>query len=58
MVARINKSAESTVRQRQRVCSMAKQIRNSWTPEQREYRAELARDKIAQLAPWLFDRLH
>jgi hypothetical protein len=31
------------------VCHITKQIRQNWTPEQREYRAELARQKQALL---------
>lgn len=58
MVAKANKTADFTLRERQHVCSLAKQIRHSWTPEQREFRAILAQQKLAALAPYLFDRLH
>ena len=56
MVARAHQPID-TSRSHERIISMSKQIRNQWTPEQREFRARLARDKFARLVPILFDQL-
>ena len=37
----------------QQICRIMKQIRKTWTPEQREYRAKLARRKLNYLIPYL-----
>jgi hypothetical protein len=56
MVARAHQPIE-TSRSHERIVSLAKQIRNQWTPEQREFRARLAKEKVARLAPFLFDQI-
>lgn len=56
MVARVHQQIEPS-RSHERVISMAKQIRNQWSPEQREFRARLAKEKVATLVPFLFDQV-
>ena len=41
----------------ERIATLAKQIRNQWSPQQREFRAQLARVKVARLAPFLIDQI-
>lgn len=41
----------------ERIATLAKQIRNQWSPQQREFRAQLAREKVAQLVPFLINQI-
>jgi hypothetical protein len=49
MVALAKDSIDLQNAEAEKVCQRMKKIRQLWTPEQREYRAELARQKQANL---------
>ena len=57
MVARANNSTTQLFKELSQIKMVTRQIRADWTPEQREYRALLARKKLAELA-FLFDARH
>jgi hypothetical protein len=56
MVARANLPNDTSL-SNERIATLAKQIRNQWSPQQREFRAQLARVKVARLAPFLIDQI-
>lgn len=55
MVARAYKSTpDLTLSELQQIRKLSQQIRQSWTPEQREWRAQVAAQKLS----FLFEKLH
>lgn len=55
MVARANTtSVDLTLKELQQIRKLSQQIRQAWTPEQREWRAQVAAQKLS----FLFEKLH
>ena len=53
MVAAVHKANVIFDQEHSQVCKKTREIRRRWTPEQREFRAELARQKMLALLPQL-----